>query len=419
MMTLGIMLLKLSPEGSTVLSLNNDMLLTLTTIACKVIDIGTKQIASPERFAGCYNACVSFWTSLLDACNNGTLSDESEAGIIRRLSEEMQKHNVVRLLLQHAGASREAALPSYEEVMTREIDNSVDEASRFFVSINFFIKLASIGNIYSLRLLSNGATRILFTSPGNVTSRVKSSGEAHSVNEYDVNVLRAKLKFITICIRAVNENSGTSNRNGDLGSHFVNVATEFIGVHKLYFLDLLDSCGNIFDKNGSLLTPNLMKDAESFMSLIVELSVSNCRDAFQRECSEILLSIRVCSMSMISSLSMFLGASAAAREIFRAVDHSASESLVNVDIVPSSAFSLSEQRVFAGGIQNAKHEAIRYCHIVSAVSPRKIQQFLESEQRTQTMASLENACRKFVTEEVGSIEVQVRAIASWINILVM
>jgi hypothetical protein len=408
MMILGIMLLKLSPGGPVVTS-QSDMLLNLALTACKVIDIGTKQFVECKTFAGCHKACVSLLTSLLEASSNKTLTDERDACFVARLSKEMQSHNIVRLLVQCAESSNEIALASYEAVNTSDIDSHAIETSSFFVTIDLFIKLASIGNAFSLKLLqSEEATRILFSSPDAVSSRFMPSGGIDSSNSRNVNVIRAKLKFITICLRAVNENP--VNLNDELTSHFVNIATAFVQIHKVYFLSLLDSCGNAFKLDGVLLSLDLMKDTDSFMSLIVELSISNCRHAFQVECSEIINSIRVYSVSTIGSLCMFLGASSAAREIFRAIDRMSAETLVNVDVVPSDSFSLSEQRIFAGGVQNAKHEAIRYCHFVSEVSPRTIQQFLESENRTQTMASLENACRHFVTDGFGLIEIQVRVV---------
>jgi hypothetical protein len=142
-------------------------------------------------------------------------------------------------------------------------------------------------------------------------------------------------------------------RRDPSSDYFAEIAVDFINANKLIFNACLDSSA------ARPLTLNILKEASNVLSLLSEAcaseSPSRIHPDLHRELSSALTGTVAC-------ISTFLGASGAARELFRVLE--SLDSTGDVWNAPSLTITSTQSThpLLAAGVPNARHEGIRYAH---------------------------------------------------------
>jgi len=115
------------------------------------------------------------------------------------------------------------------------------------------------------------------------------------------------------------------------------------------------------------MTLNTLREASLILSLVSELCSRSAREHFRRSYQSIHDEFSRASVPVVVSICSFLGAAGASRELFQALADIDAAADVGGNINQGAHFTpLSPvHQLFAGGVQNAKHEAIRYSHFAS------------------------------------------------------
>lgn len=423
--TVAIILLRVDRQDlavSDAISKGGRSLFLLASRSCKVIASISNSSFETTEHQSCYGSCVTFLTSVIESYERIELpSNTNENVFVSKLCQEFQELDVIRSVINHASAMRLGA-EGRSDLSEHSKTWNDDESSGFFVSMNFLTRLAATGYYDTLLLLaSSNASQVLWMRNGQPL--------LHDVTRNDIvadgliideptripSHVRAKMHFIASFLRSLNSFNQRSDMLRNASAHFMSAAVEFIRIHRQPFLASLERCCASMPGKQTILSGQILDDADAVLSIAVELYSNNAMDVFQRENRDFCSSLRDLSLLLVANLSTFLGASAAAREIFRATDQLTVDDSVSWDQNASSGSIIHDQRLFAGGLQNAKHEAIRYSHYVSKFSRRTFPKSFGTEvsggpsKESNSMSSLENVCRAVVTSDFAFIESKVRS----------
>jgi hypothetical protein len=440
----------------------------LATTACKVIRTiegwasssaksnGTRGTSEEDRrkYRSCFCTCVSLLGSLIT-------EDESDPSMEGRRSYTLKLHavfrdfDIVRSLVLHAG------LASTPDVWSTNVSGAnaesnarlsldVKEAALVLSVFNLFTAIAVGGDPSMLSLLVEGNSSLLlsrnailsfwgkahskvtaFPLRGYVPEGAHGHGQSASSNtgaryagldDPAHLVWRAGLKFIAATLRS-------SSRNVDVGdgtmSRYCSVALDFLMSNREPVLAALKQCSSVtFGSKSFVFTLNSLREATLIMSVVSELNSRAVVDTFKRACPDLYNTLIGEAKSLVASISSFLGASGASRELFRAMaDFEGGDGMAGDQGYHFGALSPVYQ-VLSSGVPNAKHEAIRYSHFVSRCSAAVTREDHESQltfpprwKRTsrggsstdpQSVTSLEHNCRSSVTSEF-SLELELAA----------
>lgn len=388
--------------------------ITMAIRACRVIRTIERIPINTETHIVCYCTFVSFISALIES------ADTEGNTFVARLCEVLQELDVVRsLVVQSNVLSLEDGnwtSSSYSNGIERLL--SQNTTSAVLVTLHLFLRLATTGMVDTIRLLiSNNAAQILWTKniDANIQNQCRSKlsvlhGETTSVLDTLGNTLRTKVQFITVCLRSLNIWDTVQQDDSFL---FIKAAIDFFHANQTSLLKCIENCITMIDSKQRVLTPEALIDAEHALSLIAELCTHRTLEILQRESVEVVFIIRKYALFVVATLGNFLGASAASREIFRATDNMVNEQSRGLVNAAEGGLIGPDQRLFAGGFQNATHEAIRYSHFVSKFLPKILsldfgtEVLAGSASTRRSMSSLESACRVAVTKDFELIESQV------------
>ena len=224
-------------------------------------------------------------------------------------------------------------------------------------------------------------------------------------------VWRASMEFLGACLRSSRRKSTVDT---EMMKIFRKVAIDFLNENRHTVASCLKGCSSVeFGHAASkqhAFTLNLIREAKLILSIVSELCGKTAIDSFEHQCPELTKTLIGESAAVAVSLCTFLGASGSSRDIFHALDEADASDAMTVDQGPLLAALGPVYRLLAGGLQNAKHEAIRYSsHFVlnntRAVTreDREAQQIFcddrfkpSNNERPGTMSSLEQTCRSGV-----------------------
>jgi hypothetical protein len=440
----------------------------LATTACKVLRTiegwasssaksnGTRGTSEEERrkYRSCFCTCVSLLGSMIT-------EDESDPSMDGRRSYTLKLHavfrdfDIVRSLVLHAGlASTPDAWSTTVSGANAESNGRLsldeEEAALVLSVFNLFTAIAVGGDPSMLSLLVEGNSSLLlsrnailsfwgqthsnvtaFPLRGYVPEGVRGQGQSASSNtgaryagldDPAHLVWRAGLKFIAATLRS-------SSRNTDVGdgtmARYCSLAFDFLMSNREPLLAALKQCSSVtFGSKSFVFTLNSLREATLIMSIVSELNSRAVVDTFKRACPDLYNALIGEAKALVASISSFLGASGASRELFRAMaDFEGGDGMAGDQGYHFGALSPVYQ-VLSSGVPNAKHEAIRYSHFVSRCSAAVTREDHESQltfpprwKRTsrggsstdpQSVTSLEHNCRSSVTSDF-SLELELAA----------
>jgi hypothetical protein len=316
-----------------------------------------------------------------------------------KLHSVFRDFDIVRSLVLHAG------LPSTPDVWSTTVFGansesnarlSVDEEEAALVLsvFNLFTAIAVGGDPSMLSLLVEGNSSLLLSrnailrfwgkTHSNVTAfplrgyapegahghgqsaSGKSGTRYAGLDDPAHLVWRAGLKFIAATLRS-------SSRNADVGdgtmARYYSLAFDFLLSNREPILAALKQCSSVtFCSKSFVFTLNSLREATLSMTVVSELNSRAVVDTFKRACPDLYNVLIGEAKALVASISSFLGASGASRELFRAMaDFEGADSTAADQGYHFGALSPVYQ-VLSSGVPNAKHDAIRYSHFVSRCS---------------------------------------------------
>jgi hypothetical protein len=398
----------------------NNIYASLVSTACKVVKDMAQAPFENKISKSCFIACVTLLVTVTE--NTG-----SEYSSSSRVCAVFKEYDVVRSLVSQAGSFG-----------TTEADDEIELAV-----LGLFTTMAATADPNMLMLLASNESSLVLPScqkfPSDVnplrgyrTSHFDSTGSAdladfigHDDPLYSV--WRANMKLIDACLRASYCNSRNED---DTNGRFRKLAMNFLQENRDNVLGCLKQISSVGygarASNDDYLTLNGLREAKLILSITSELCKKTIIDVFKRECPSILSSLKEQSLALIVGLSTFLGAASGSREIFSALaEFENAEDTMIVDQGPHFARLSPVYRLLAGGLQNAKHEAIRYSNFV-ATSSRAITRSEKESQRSfsnrwraltetqppngsMSMSSLEHKCRSGVTNTFSLFQLETEA----------
>jgi hypothetical protein len=383
---------ELELEGSDGQNLAN--LVGLASNACAVLKIVSSASFGNPVFVRCYSSCVSFLTYVVELVASKAKIKSS----IAKLLQILKDHNVVQIVIKNAKKTAKPDLNS--------------PPNQLFLSISLLNGLVKCGTQSALLLLNScDASQILWIEGSGdimqqeICSSETKHGDGFSSLEQHLHV---KLSFLTEWLESINSAIESSGGLGELAYSLAGHALNFV---RTYRFQLLQSLTNVCGKR---ITWEVLNDACAFLNILVELCRNNALAKLTQQSPEMSAGIHDALLSVVSTLGVFLGASSAARDIFRRTDHVGEQDVDGVYHLSSFGSHLSNQSFPKGGLQNIRHEAVRYSHFVSRISARVFPKSFskdfsgETTPDSNSMTALENACRSIVCQDFEALESKVR-----------
>lgn len=182
-------------------------------------------------------------------------------------------------------------------------------------------------------------------------------------------VWRASLELLRSLVQSRRH---VGDRTNQVDAQFFGVACDFLTAHHSALLECLKSCCSFAvgstastfssQQESKALTLNVLREASDILSLVSLMCSPIHGNKFEEDCPTLFGDFSNAVRAVVFSLSKFLGATGAARELFAALldFENAVEGIgaQGNDELALEAFS----PVLAGGIPNASHEAIRNAH---------------------------------------------------------
>lgn len=367
-----------------------NIIINLFTTSCNVLKTLEPGTADPICLSRCFCTCIAVLSSILDMTGANSNSPwANDERYTERLCQIYKDCDVMRSLQSQTGT----------------FSSDIDDVAALS-ALSFFTKMAASGETIMLSLLVSHESAVFLPSR-QIALSVSSTGQR--------NVWLASLNLIVACLRALSRNTEI---NDDISRRFYIIFVDFIIEHKDAVFRCLEQCSSVeFGPNASehyTFTLDVLREAKLVLGMVSELCTQGVIDLFKRGCPELLDALIGQAASLLVSLSTFLGASGSARDIFRALNEVEASDDMTVDQGFAALGPL--YRVLAGGLQNAKHEAIRFSsHFVlnctrstsedDVEAKRTISNRWSTDNLDQSssaalaMSSLEHKCRSGVTSK--------------------
>jgi len=185
---------------------------------------------------------------------------------------------------------------------------------------------------------------------------------------------------------------------------FVNIAIDFVTTHKSTLLSCLHHCHSSTSESVTVLTYNIVREATEVFSLVTELCNIANKDLFECSCPELYREFVLAAKSVVGSISMFLGSSGTARELFSLL--AKIDSLTGQDNQSNQYDQPQEIHLsFSSGSPSDRHEAIRNAHLArrcyalvtkSEYDASSIENLAQGKSSQFSAATLEQSCQKAV-----------------------
>lgn len=358
------------------------MCISLAEVVCQIVRMIENDRSSSghqRSHLGCLSVCIAVLAALTPSQGSLGMPWGGQSGFIARMYALFKDCNVIQSL------SLQISTPTAND------DHSSSHSLRsrcdtILMVLAFFSKIAVVGEADLLSLLVESELALLlpkrtqfsmhsedsFPMRGYVDSQLDSAGgEKHGMNTSSLErgvdnphhkVWRSSIKFVATALRsAANKNCDPATR-----MKYRCLALDFLSANTATILSCLKQCSSIyFNQDYPVLTMNALEEASLILSLASELCSKTSLEIFQGKYGDLYNTFLDFSKSILASLSCFIGSSAASRDLFGCIDKMEDADTMALDSIPHLADLGRMFFTLAGGISNARHEAIRYSHFVS------------------------------------------------------
>jgi hypothetical protein len=175
-------------------------------------------------------------------------------------------------------------------------------------------------------------------------------------------VWRASIEFVAAGLRsAIAQNCEEATRE-----RYVILALDFLSANAETIRSCLKQCSSIlFNQEHPVLTINILEEAGLILSLAGELCSNDTLETFQRKYGGLYNMFLGFCKTLLASLSSFISSSSTSRELFRCIDEVEDADTMALDSISHISDLGILFFTLAGGISNARHEAIRHSHFAS------------------------------------------------------
>jgi hypothetical protein len=371
-------------DGSSVE--NAASLVGLASQACTTVKGISFGSVGNSVFMSCYCSCLSFLTCVVEL-----MASKADRNLLSSLLQKLKDQEVVQIVTQNTKAMVKA-------------DSNLS-SSQWYLSISLLGGLAKCGTLPALLLLDScDIFQILWIEiPDDTKQNVQFSLE-FGVSRLPPH-LHSKLTFLAEWLRSVNLLVESKSGFGELSHKLNGPILNFV---RHYRYELMQSLTSV---HSTLISLESLANALPFLTILVEFCRSNGIYILTQHSPELHTAIHAALLSMLSCLGIFLGASSAGRDVFRRTDHIGEAD--GFDPFSSFGSNSSHQPFLKGGLQNTRHEAVRYSHFVSRMSGRIFPKSFnkdfagETSPGSNSMTALENACRSIVCQDFEKLESKV------------
>lgn len=344
----------------------------LVATMCRIVKSLSRSTLPQKEVQSCLITVVSGLGAIIE--KTIAVSDcswQMDYNFSERIASAFVEFDTVRLLVGLTGVEWSAAFGSISPSETWR-------GSGILQVLDLFTKIAASGdsNMLGLLFVNDVAVALLcrypltssgsFDNPSMRGYLLKNAGlSADTVGVTDDlahRVWRGSMEFLAACLRSLRR-----DRNGSkAGSSnvFIKVAVDFVRENRVAVLDCLSHCSSVefgpYASKQCTFTLNVVREAKLILSIVAELCEEDAIVAFGQHSPELLSMLVAKSASVAVSLSTFLGASATSRDIFIALDEVDEARAMTAEHGLHLSTLGPIYRILAGGLQNAKHEAIRF-----------------------------------------------------------
>lgn len=346
----------------------------LARTVCGMIKALSWSKLSPEMVLRCLSTGVSFLANIIEkTISVSDYSWQMGFSFSERFGNAFEEFDTMRSLVSHSTSMQQSSADT-----GRLSPTNSDRYNVMLSILDLFTKIAATGDSHMLGLLfvNDAALALLSHYPdASLDSFDDPSMRGYQENNFAVQsgatgrtddpahrVWLASLEFLGACLR-----SARRNRNGfesESTRISVKATIDFIRENKNPALNCLEQCSSVefgpYASKQCAFTINLVREAKLILAIVSELCEKGSATMFAQLCPDLSKTLIAKSESVAVSLSTFLGASGASRDIFRALDEADVSDSMAVDQGAHLAALGPVYRLLAGGLQNAKHEAIRY-----------------------------------------------------------
>lgn len=302
------------------------VLVDLASSACLMVRmLEQTDLVSFESY-GCFRACVTVFSHVLEYGN------VFSRGYYDRLCQTFREFDSLRSLF----------------IQAEKHTSSTNSDALLLSVLSLFTTMAASNDPNLLSLVAN--YEYTFTSARGMTREAS----------LDENCRISRLKLLGTCLRACRLNAGISET---LASRMFQVATDFLWENRDHVLNHLLICNSVEFSSTASSRKMFTLDQLCQTKLILSVVAAICKNAlnpFRQRFAGLFDVLVRHTASLLVTLSTFLGASGCSREIFDALKTVASLDSPTVDQDPQLPAFGSVYRILASGLQNAKHEAIRF-----------------------------------------------------------
>ncbi|VEU44435.1 unnamed protein product [Pseudo-nitzschia multistriata] len=330
-------------------------------------------------------SCASLFTFLVIGYQSDHSSDSSYTNL---LSKSFHEYEVLKLLMQYAtylSSFVEKNLSSSKNQIPSEEDRDILEAIKAVFNLLYAIADTNdpeiISTLYAVEFSQLAVRNPLFNLRGPSWSQqdqmqaqprgyifkretVMISNEQSSIyvgSEDSVyEIWLASMQVLGACVRTSSHYLNKSGSN-DLSTGFLEMAIEFLRVHRSPLLACLQSC-----VQPSKMTRLALREAKELLAMVAELCKRNVRKSFVSSnldlCEEFIEHTKV----VTTSLSKFLGAVGTSCELFATIEEYESTDQDRFDDLKSAPLSQLRLSLLSIGLPMAKQKAMRLSNFAAS-----------------------------------------------------
>ena len=356
--------------------MRDEIHLDIVSTTCEVIRVvdrlATTEISSSrvsKTYRDCLSSCVYILTNLMAKihCDAGSKMQESRYAYCTLLINALRDFSTVSSLVR--------------QVCGLEVQDGEDYRSIATI-VNFFGSIAACGDPNAVTLLvDNDLTALL----SRCSVYFRESAKNASCGYVQIPRSEMGLSSATVgtddpvhglwngCMRllssALRAYSNVPVQQQAIESRLVSCAIDMLRSNKEYIQSCLNQCTATCPSSGTFtFTSNALQEAASTFSVASALCSRKYRETFQKQCPILFENLMKYAKSLMVNISCFVGASAASRELFRAVEEFERTDSIAAEEQDYGNMSPALRLVSSSGVRNANHDAIRFSHFVSRAS---------------------------------------------------
>ncbi len=362
-------------------------LISLAEIACQIVEMISRYHTSSGDHGShlqCLTICISVLAALITQQESSNMSWRRESEFSGQMFQLLREYNVI----QNLAARINFAVTNDESSTNKKVTSPCDTTHLVLALLS---KIVSIGDADLLSLLvGSELTRLLpkrihfsihsvdcFPMRGYIAnSKSLQKGPLRDETQLSHNlrslergrddprhkVWRASIEFVAAGLRsAIAQNCEEATRE-----RYVILALDFLSANAETIRSCLKQCSSIlFNQEHPVLTINILEEAGLILSLAGELCSNDTLETFQRKYGGLYNMFLGFCKTLLASLSSFISSSSTSRELFRCIDEVEDADTMALDSISHISDLGILFFTLAGGISNARHEAIRHSHFAS------------------------------------------------------